>query len=333
MNRRELITALIAFSAYAPARLHAQAKAKTLGILFPGSAIALEKRTRTPFLARLKELGWNEGQNLVVERRYDEGDETRLPALAMELIERRVDVIWAVGPEAAVAAAQATKTIPIVFWAINYPVELGLADSFSRPGRNVTGIAFFAGVGVSTKIFEFLQDLAPAAKRVAGIASDTGLRGVSGEQFTGSRRTIESAAQSLGLQYRFHHARTPQEFDAAFAAILDWRAEALVAFAVPATVRETSRIIEFANRHRLPCACQLKEQAQQGMLLSYGPDIPGTLAQSAAYVDRVLRGTKPGDLPIELPSRYELAVNMKTANAIGLAVKPSFLARADHVFR
>jgi putative tryptophan/tyrosine transport system substrate-binding protein len=333
LNRRKLITASLAFGALAPWRARAQSKTKTLGVLSPGSAISLEQRLRSPFYVRLKELGWVEGQNLAVEGRYADGDEMRLPALALELVERRVDVIWAFGPEAAVAAAQATKAIPIVFWPINYPIELGLADSFARPGRNVTGIAFFAGVGVSTKLFEFLRDLAPAARRVAGIASLTGLRSVSGKQFTGSLGAIESAAGSLGLQYRLHHARTPQEFDAAFASIVEWRADALVVWAVPATVRETPRIVEFASQHRLPCACQLKEQVQQGALVSYGPDVPGTLAQSAVYVDRVLRGAKPGDLPIELPSKYELAVNMKTAKALGLAVKPSFLARADHVFQ
>ena len=302
-----------------------------LGLLWPGSAISAEERWN-PFYATLRELGWLEGRSLRVEHRYAEGDETRLPALAVELVQRRVDVLWALGPEAAVAAAQATKTIPIVFWAINYPVELGLAESFSRPGRNVTGIAFFAGVGVSTKIFEFLRELAPAVQRVAGLASLTALRTVSGEQFSGSLPVIESAARSMSLQYRLHNVRTPPEFDAAFASILEWRADALIAWATPATSRETARLVDFTRRHRLPCAVQLKEQVRQGALLSYGPDIPGTLRQSAAYVDRVLRGARAADLPIELPSKYELTINIKTAKALGLDVKPSFLARADEVF-
>lgn len=316
-----------------PSVARAQSKPKTLGVLWTGSAISAEQRARNPFYAALTQLGWVEGRNLAVESRYAEGDETRLPALALELVQRRADVIWAVGPEAAVAAARATRTIPIVFWAINYPVELGLADSFSRPGRNVTGTAFFAGVGVSTKIFEFLREMVPGAKRVAGIASLTALRTVSGEQFTGSLQVIESAAAALGLQYRLHNARTPQEFDSAFSSMLEWRAEALVAWATLATLRETARIVKFANSSRLPCAVQLREQAQQGALFSYGPDIPGTLRQCAAYVDRVLRGARPADLPIELPNKYELVINMKTAHALGLAPKPAFLARADDVLR
>lgn len=332
MNRRELLSASLAFGVLAPSRLRAQSKTKTLGVLSPFPAPSAEQLARNPFYATLKELGWVEGKTLAIERRYADGDETRLPAFARELVARGVDVIWAVAPESAVAAAQATKTIPIVFWAINYPVELGLADSFSRPGGNVTGVAFFAGVGVSTKIFEFLREMAPAAQRIAGLASVTALRTVSGQQFTGSMEVIESAARSLRLQYRLHHARTSQEFESAFAAILDWRAEALVVWATPATIRETKRIVDFATRQRLPCAVQLKDQARQGALLSYGPDIPGTLRQSAVYVDRVLRGTRSADLPIELPSKYELIINMKTANALGLAVKPSFLTRADEVF-
>jgi putative tryptophan/tyrosine transport system substrate-binding protein len=304
---------------------------KTLGVLSPSSELTPEQWARNPS-GRLAEFGWTEGKNLRVERRYAEGDESRLPGLAADLVQRRVDAIWAFAPEAAVAAARATKTIPIVFWAINYPVELGLTDSFSRPGRNVTGIAFFAGVGVGTKLFEFLQQMAPAARRVAGLASVTALRTVAGEQFTGSLHTVESAARSLGLRYRHHHARTPQEFDAAFGEILEARADALLAWATPATSRETARIVEFTRKHRLPCGVQLKEQAQQGALFSYGPDIPGTLRQSAMYVDRVLRGGRPAEMPVELPSRYELAVNMKTATALGLTVSPAFLARADHVF-
>lgn len=332
MNRRELLGASLAFGVLAPSRLRAQSKTKTLGVLSASSALSGEQLARKPFYATLKELGWVEGKTLAIERRYADGDETRLPALARELVARGVDVILAVAPESAVAAAQATKTIPIVFWAINYPVELGLANSFSRPGGNVTGVAFFAGVGVSTKVFEFLREMAPTAQRVAGLASLTALRTVSGQQFTGSMEVIESAARSLGLQYRLHHGRTSQEFESAFAAMLQWRAEALVVWATPATLRETKRIVDFATRQRLPCAVQIKDQAQQGALLSYGPDIPGTLRQGALYVDRVLRGTRPADLPIELPSKYELIINMKTANALGLAVKPSFLTRADEVF-
>lgn len=331
MNRRDLLSASLAFGVLAPWRARAQAKKKTLGVLWPSFAMNVEQRAR-PFSAALTQLGWIEGQNLAMEHRYADGDETRLPALARELVSRHVDAIWTLGPEAAVAAAQATKTIPIVFWGINYPVELGLADSFSRPSRNVTGVAFFAGVGVGTKIFEFLHEIAPAVQRVAGLASLTALRTVSGQQFTGSLEAIESAARALGLQYRLHNARTSKEFESAFASILEWRADALIAWATPATSREMARIIDFARSHRLPCAVQVKDQVRQGALLSYGPDIPGTLRQSAAYVDRVLRGVRPADLPIELPSKYELTINMKTANALGLAVKPSFLTRADEVF-
>jgi len=295
--------------------------------------VSREERARDPFYVKLAELGWIEGKTLTVERRYAEGDESRLPALAAELVQRRVDAIWSFAPEATVAAAQSTRTIPIVFWPINYPVELGLADSLARPGRNVTGTAFFAGVGVSTKVFQFMHELAPRAKRIAGITSLTGLRTLSGGQFTGSQQAIEAAAASLGLQYRLHHARTPQEFDAAFTAMRESNADALVVWAVPATLREIRRIIEFADRHQLPCATQLSDHVRQGALFSYGPDIPGTLRQSAVYVDRVLRGARPADLPVEEPNKYEFAVNMKTAQALGLVASASLLARADHVFR
>ncbi len=261
------------------------------------------------------------------------GREDRLPELAEELVRKRVDVIWALGPEAAVAAARATKTIPIVFWGVGYPVEQGLIDSYARPGRNVTGMAFFTGAELATKVLQLLSEIAPGARRVAAIVTPSAISTVKGDQYVGGAPVIESAAKSLGFEYRAHRVAKREDFDSVFAAILDSRAQALVTYGTTTTFRERQRIVDFANRNRLPSAFNQREFVEAGGLLSYGADTRETIFQSMLYLDRILRGARPADLPVELPSRYDLAINLKTAQSLGLTIPQSILVRVDHVIQ
>ncbi len=247
-----LLLAPLAADAQKPARV------ATLGILSPHPALTPEERARSPVFARLKQLGWIEGQNLVIERPDGAGREDWLPKLAEELVGKRVDVIWALGPEAAVAAARATKTIAIVFWGVGFPVEQGLIDSLARPGRNVTGMAFFTGAELATKVLQFLSEIAPDARRVAAIVTPSALSTVKGDRYVEGATVVESAAKSLGFEYRVHHVAKREDFDSVFAAILDSRAQALVTYGTTTTFREAS------GSPTLPCAITFRAHSTSG---------------------------------------------------------------------
>ena len=311
------------------ARAQKSLKRPVLGSLTPHPAP--KQQSDGPILAHLRKLGWVNGENIEIFRPDAEGREDRLPALAEEMVRRRVDVIWAVGPEAAIAAARATQTIPIVFWGVASPVEQGLVDSYARPGRNVTGVAFFTGPELSAKLLEILSQVAPGAKRVAAITTPSSTEPVAGERRSRAGSPVESAAQLLGLEFRTHPVRSSDDLDPAFAAILESRAQALLTFGTTLTFRERQRIAGFASRHRLPSVFNQREFVEAGGLVSYGPDTWETVLQSMGYVDRVLRGSRPADLPVERPSKYELVVNLKTARAIDLKIPQSVLLRADRV--
>jgi ABC-type uncharacterized transport system substrate-binding protein len=229
---------------------------------------------------RFKELGWIEGQNLVIEWVFAEGREDRLPELAETLVRRRMDVIWTIGPSAAVAAARATKTIPIVFWGVGRPVEMGLITGLARPGGNVTGVAFSQGVEIIGKQLEFLKQISPGTKRLAWISDPEAGRTVSGDEAV-VPPILEDAARILGLEIRRYPVGRPED--------------------------------EFANRHRLPSSFGIKDFVEVGGLLSYAPDTPTTVLQSVVYIDKILRGTRPADLPVEQPTKFELVINLKTA--------------------
>src|SRR5215470_1293511 len=280
---------------------------------------------RGPFNDKLRELGWTEGQNLVLERAYGEGQEDRLPELAEMLVRRRADVIYAIGPPSAVAAAKATKTIPIVFWGVSFPVELGLVASIGRPGRNVTGVAYATGPELIAKELEFLKQIVPSVTRVAWINSPQGV------QIKVQQAAIDAAARSLGFALEHYLIRYPDDFDTIFATILGSRANAIGLVGNPLTWRERKRIADFANRNRLASTFGVKDFVEVGGLISYGPDPLATTLQSLVYVDKILRGAKPADLPVEQPTKFELVINLKTAKALGLTIPPSLLARADQV--
>ena len=332
MDRRPCLAGTGAVLLATPLAVEAQQAGKvyTLGILSPHPSPSPEQRGRGPLSAKLKELGWVEGQNLKIERAYGEGREDRLPALAEELVRRRVDVIWALGPPSAVAAARATKTIPIVFWGVAFPVELGLVSGFARPGGNVTGMADRTGPGVVDKQLELFKQIAPAATRLAWITNPHSMRTVSGADHTLSMIPL-SGATALGLELGRYEVHRGEDFDAVFAAVQAWRAQGIGLVGNPLTWRERKRIVEFANRNRLASTFGMKDFVEVGGLMSYGSDLAQTLPQSAVYVDRILKGAKPADLPVEQPTKFELVINLKTAKALGLTIPPLLLMRADRV--
>lgn len=314
------------------ARAQTQKRLPVLGILSPTPKPPPEERQRNPFNVRLRELGWVEGETLLFERAYGEGSEERLPELAAMLVAKRVDVICALGAQAAVVAARATRTTPIVFWGVPFPVEQGLIESFARPGRNATGVAWSASPGVEDKRLEFLREVAPAAKRLAAIVVPTELRTVAGGPAKIPSTAIIPTARKFGYEeYRAFPVAKQDDFEPAFAAILAWGAQALSVGASTLTSRNQQRIVEFANRNRLPSAFTTPDYVEAGGLVSYAIDWRPAFARTADYIDRILRGAKPSELPVDLPSRYVTAVNLKTAKALGLKIPQSILLRADTV--
>lgn len=331
VRRRQFLIATGALLAAPFAGAQQAAKTRILGVLGVGPRPTPEERARSPLIARLRQLGWIEGQNLVFESFWAEGREDRLPELAAQLIAKRPDVIWMSNPETAVAAAGATKTIPIVFWGVPYPVEQGLVDSYARPGRNITGLAFQAGDEYMGKQLELLRELAPGIKRLAWLVYLRPQRTLAGGTYRASGDVIGSAARTLGIELRRHFIDKREDFDVAFKAIVDSRAQAIVASMNQLTYQYRQLLAEFALRNRLPSASTNTVFVEAGCLVSYGPDFVAMMVQSMSYVDKILRGAKPAELPVEMPNRYDLAINLKTAKAIGIKVPQSILVRANKV--
>jgi putative ABC transport system substrate-binding protein len=279
------------------------------------------------FLEGLRDVGYVDRKNIVIEWRYAEGKVERLPGLAAELVNLKVDVVVTRGTAAASAAKQATQTIPIVMAVMGGdPVKLGLVSSFSRPGGNVTGLTLQAPE-LSGKRLELLKEVAPKTASVAVIWNGTSPQGA------GFLQETKAAAQSLGLPLQFVEVRDPADLDRAFMAVTSARAGALLTLADGMLLSNRARIIEFAARSRLPAMFPEREFAEAGGLVGYGPDIAWNFRRAAWYVDKILKGAKPADLPIEQPTKFELVINLKTAKQIGLTIPPNVLARADRVIR
>jgi len=306
-------------------------KLPTLGILHPGITPLAQRLENSPLRKRLRELGWLEGKTCLIEAVYGEGKSDRMPALANVLVAKKVDVIVALGPEAAVAAAGASTTIPIVFWAVAYPVEQGLVDSLAKPGRNVTGVAFWTGPELDLKRVQFLREIAPDAVRLASIWTPSVARTVAGGAVTKGREAFDAAARELGFEPRSFPVGDDADFDPIFATILKWGAQALEDPGSPLTFRNMKRILNFANRNGLPAIYSFPDFVEAGGLISYGIDWPRTVVRSADLVDKILRGAKPAELPVELPDRFSLALNRKTAKTLGLRIPQSILLRADRL--
>jgi putative ABC transport system substrate-binding protein len=323
VDRRSFIGTLAAGLLAAPRAAEAQSAGKLyrIGLLSPTSqSLGIE-----PIRVGLRTLGYVEGHNLVIEYRSAEGRFDRLPDLAAELVRLHVDVIVALVTQASLAAKNATSTIPIVMMAVGDPVGAGLVASLARPGGNVTGTSGMA-VEVASKLLELLQQVAAKIHRVSVLWNPANA------VFQGQMvKATEAAGRSMGIQLQMLAARDVKEIDRAFAALTKGRAEALIVLPDPVFVAQHSRIAAFAARSRLPSVSGSRGYAEEGGLITYGPDFFELGRRTAAYVDRILKGAKPGDLPIEQATKFELAINLKTAKALGLTIPSSLLQRADQV--
>jgi putative ABC transport system substrate-binding protein len=250
-----------------------------------------------------------------------------VPALAAELVALSPDLLIAIGPQTAVALKLATATIPIVFVAVAYPVEIGLVQSLSRPGGNITGLATLASTGdFTTKEIQTLKEIVPAASKIA-VLSNPGnpiLRLIVAEE-------LPRAAQQLGVALPIVEATTAEELDIAFASAATQRADAIIVFGDPFHFRYATQVTALAAKHRLPAIYFSRVFVTNGGLISYGPDSADMFFRAGGYVDKILKGAKPSDLPVEQPTKFQLVINMKTAKALGLTVPPSLLFRADEV--
>src|SRR5499427_4565352 len=280
------------------------------------------------FRQGLRELGWVEGQNVAIDYRYAEDRVDRLPDLAAELVQLKVDLIIAsAGTQVATAAKKATETIPIVMIAVRDPVGTGLVASLARPGGNVTGVSGSAGLEWVAKQLELLKEAVPRIRRVAILSNpDNAYHQL-------AIREVTVAARSLGVQLQLLEARGPNEFDGAFAAMAKERVGALLVLSDAMFGYHQTRLVDLAARSRLPAAYSVREYVEAGGLMSYGPSILDSYRQAATYVDRILKGAKPAELPVEQPSKYELVINLKTAKVLGLTIQPSLLARADEIIQ
>jgi len=328
-SRRRVLLAAGALAAAPLARGQKPRAKRVIGVLSPHAKPTPEQNAYWGHEARLKELGWQVGENVFFERPEDPRAETALPEMAEGLVRKRVDLIFAIGPEAAVAAARATKSIPIVFWGVAYPVEQGLIASFPRPGGNVTGMAFFTGGELYAKLFEVFRELAPGMTRVAAIVTPSAMSVVKGGRIVEEAGPI--GARALGFDYLRYRVSSAAEIDAALDRALEAGAQAIVAFGSTTTFRRRHRIAEFALRHRLASGSSQGEFVQAGFLFSYGANTRETFLQAYTLVAKILDGTRPADVPVERPERYELTLNLRTAKLIDLTMPQSVLLRADKV--
>jgi len=330
MRRRALIATIAGPAVWsAGARAQQAAKVPRLGILVTGFAASagvnpgLIEDIRQP----LRALGYIEGQNIIIEFRTAEGRIERLPELARELVAIKVDLIVAAGTPAGLAAQQATRTIPIVVPLMGDPVGDGLVASLARPGGNVTGTTFL-GPELIPKRLAILKELLPTMSHLAVLWHP----GAFGERtMKDMLKEAAGAAATLGLQLQFAEVRGPDEIDRAFTAIVGTRAEAVFQFPSTMIYTERKRVVDLAAAYRLPAMYNERQFVIFGGLIGYGTNLVELTRLSATYVDRILKGAKPSDLPVEQPTNFELVINMKTAKTLGLSIPPSILARADEV--
>jgi putative ABC transport system substrate-binding protein len=329
MDRREFIGTLAGSLVAAPLAAEAQQAAKIARIGFLALNLAASPHLQEAFRQGLRDLGYVEGRNVVIEYRGAEGKLERLPALAAELVALKVDVIVAGGTPHALAAKQATRILPIVFATASDPVTSGLVTSLARPGDNVTGLTNLAPELVG-KCLEQLKQAVPGVSRVAVLWQP----GVQGERTEKDMlKRAEVAARALGVRLQFVEARGPDDFDRAFSEMTRARADALTVLQGPMFVNERRRLVDLAAKNRLPAVYPWRDGVDAGGLMSYGPNLADSFRRVATYVDRILKGTKPGDLPVEQPTKFELVINLKTAKALGLTIPQSLLARADEVIQ
>jgi putative ABC transport system substrate-binding protein len=327
MDRRAFLAGTGAVLLAAPLAAEAQPAAKIarIGYLATNPTPHLQEA----FRQGLRDLGYVEGRNLVIEYRDAKGKLERLPALAAELVALKVDVILASGTPQTLAAKQATGTLPIVFALAADPVTSRLVTSLAQPGGNVTGLSVLAPDLVG-KCLEQLKQTVPGVSRVAVLWQPGGV----GERTERDMlKEAEVAARALGVRLQVVEARGPEDFDRAFSEMTRARAGALTVLTSSMLFGERRRLVDLAAKNRLPAVYPWREGVDAGGLMAYGPDLADLLRRAATYVDKILKGAKPADLPVEQPTKFELVINLKTAKALGLTIPPSVLARAEEVIQ
>ena len=324
LDRRAFLGTIAALAAPGAALAQPARKVYRIGVLLTAAASQLEHSNKA-LDEGLRELGYVVGRDLVIERRFADGQPERLPALAAELVRLNVDVIVTGSNPVIAAVKQATTTIPIVMGVSRDPVGAGFIASLARPGGNITGLANDPAPDIQAKNLELLKEAVPRVSRVALLWSPfpTGADSY--------RNVVEQAARQLGLAFRSVAVRGQQELEGAFAAMARERVDGMVELQDPLLLSARAQVVRLAAQHRVPAVYAQSEFVNAGGLMSYGVNIAEQFRRAAVYVDRILKGAKPAELAVEQPTRFELALNLKTAKALGLTMPRSILARADHV--
>ena len=325
-KRRDLVIVVGALLAPLAGKAQPAGKVFRIGYLSAPTRESVEGILQA-FLRALRNLGWIEGRNVVIEYRWAEGHLERLPGLAQDLVRRKVDVIVAPAASAALAARRATSAIPIVMIFPNDPVGEGLVASLRQPGGNVTGTTNIPISDVLGKRLQILREAVPNAMRVALVYDPTDQTSVP------PQKSFEAVGRSLGVQVQYVEVRRPEDFDDAFAAMQRQQADGILVAGGTTFLVNGSKFNELALKHRLPTMFAVREGVEAGGLASYGVNMTDFIGRSAAYVDKILKGTKPPDLAIEQPTKFELIINMNTAKLLGLKIPQSLLARADEVIQ
>jgi putative ABC transport system substrate-binding protein len=278
------------------------------------------------FRAALQERGWTDGRNVRLEFRYTEGQPNRLPALAADLVQQNVDVILTAGTESTDAARKATKTIPIVMAAVGDPIAAGFIASLARPGANITGASLLA-TELTAKRLQLLKEVVPGLTRLAVFWSAANASVVQ------KLKQIQAAAPQFRVQLHPFELHVPDDLDKGFESAAKFGAQAIMTTEDAIQITYRVRVVELGKQHRMPVASEFGEFAQAGALMSFGPSILDHFRHAAGYVDKLFKGARPGDLPVEQATRFELIVNLKTAKALGLTIPPSVVSRADEVIQ
>jgi putative tryptophan/tyrosine transport system substrate-binding protein len=331
MTRRTIGLLVILALGFLVAPLAAEAQPPTkvhrIGWLHPGLSRPEPHPSLETFRQGLREFGYVEGQNLVIESRFAEGRDERLADLAAELVRLQVDMLVAAGTAAIQAAQRATRTIPIVMAATSDPVGRGFVASMARPGGNTTGLSLL-NTELPGKRLELLKETVPQSTRIA-VLGNPGTRG-----YKSTMHNLTVAAQALGLQLHVVELHSPDGLDAAFVAITQAGADALIVIVDPALMDGLrGQVVDLAATSRLPAMYDWRRYVEAGGLMSYGPSLTSIYRHAATYVDKILKGAKPADLPVEQPMKFELVINLKTAQALGLTIPPSLLFQADEIIR
>jgi putative tryptophan/tyrosine transport system substrate-binding protein len=328
MRRREFITLLGGAAAAWPFAAHAQQKGKTprIGVLWHAASAEAERIPLAAFREGLKDYGYVPGQTILVEDRFPAEEPERFRSYAAELADLKVDILVAITRPAALAAQRVTSTIPIIFVVIPDPIATKLVGNLARPEGNLTGLSNMA-LELTAKRVEVLKETIPDLMRAAILVNANDPEGARAFAQVG-----QAAAQSLGFALQPVEVRAPEEFEAAFASMSRNQVQGLVVAVDGLFYSEQKRLAALAIQHRLPLVVHAREMVESGALMSYGPNIPAIFRRAGYFVDRILKGARPADLPVEQPTKIELSVNNKTAKSLGLTISPTMLTRATEVF-